>query len=390
MKKGFTLIEVILAIALIGIIAASFIPAITFGFTNLMGSQKFTRDIFASQEIVEREIEQKRDAGVNGTDSLDIFGVTVKGHTINNTVATHGEINFFKPNFVEKYKTPVLIANGHSGNPSIVLLTKDKTTTPADSVPLFNVDGLLNNVIFTADGNKYKVRDEDKGIHLMNVYRWYTSSEVGYPDSNLESFLLIKEWNAARNLVSYEESMVSNFIPNMQNDPLTNQPTYHKFTFNEVKQGFSLSDEDLINNYGNRYLYYTVTPYAVSGKVGKEYYSNAMYINAPKIEIESAKYIVGDNIVTIRFKDSVKNSFVQENMIFNDSLGEVMGITLNPNNDKEMRVEFNRAIENNTVIEGNIFYKGSVLSAKYNRISIWSDNKPTGEFKIVPRVLVEE
>lgn len=390
MKRGFTLIEVILAISLIGILAVSFMPAITFGFTNLIGSQKFTLDIFASQELMEKEIEEKKDSGINGTDSLNIFGVNVKGYNINKVVSTHGEINFFKPNFVKEYDTPELVAKGHSGVPSIVMLTKDKTTTPSDSVTLFNTDGSVNNVLFTADGNKYKVKDEHKGIHLMNVYRWYTTSEVGYPNTNLDSYLVIKEWNAARNLVSYEKSKESNFIPNMQNDPVTNQPTYHKFTFNEVKQGLSLFDEDLINNYGNRYLYYTVTPYAVSGKVGREYYSNAIYISAPKIEIENAKYIIGEDTVTIRFKDSIKNSFVQQSMSFNDSLGEIVGITLNPNSDKEMRVQFNRTIDSNTAIEGNVFYKGAVLSAKYSNISIWSDNKPTGEFKIVPRVLVKE
>lgn len=389
MKKGFTLIEVIVAIALIGILAVSFLPTITFGFTNLFKSQKFSKDIFDSQKEIETMIEEKKNATIDGTDSIDLFGVQVKGYNISTPISTYGEMNFFQPNFIKEYNTPELVAQGHSGIPNIVLLNKNKTTTPSNLVKLFNDDDSLNDVIFNADGNKYKIKDEHKNIHLVNVYRWYTSSEVSYtegtiPDTVLDNNLLIKEWNAARGLVSYAESKLSNFIPNIQNDPITNQPTYNKFTFNEVKEGLSLLNEDLINNYGNRYLYYSVTPYAVSGKIGKEYYSNAMYVSAPKIEIESAKYTIGGDTVIIMFKDSIKDPFVPDKMIFNESLGDIISITINPYNDKEMSIHFNRAINSGIDIEGNLLYKGSVSSKKYGAISIWTNNKPNDTFTITP------
>lgn len=40
MKRGFTLIEVIVAIALIGLLAFSFLPTMTFGYKNLIDTKK--------------------------------------------------------------------------------------------------------------------------------------------------------------------------------------------------------------------------------------------------------------------------------------------------------------------------------------------------------------
>lgn len=59
-KKGFTLIEIIIAIALIGIIAVAFIPFMTFSYTKLVHSEKFTQDMFNDQAIVENQIDTLR------------------------------------------------------------------------------------------------------------------------------------------------------------------------------------------------------------------------------------------------------------------------------------------------------------------------------------------
>ena len=137
MKKGLTLIEVILAIALISIISISFLPGITFGFKNLIESKKFTEDVFSSQMEIEKIMEAKRKE--TGGDTFDIFGVTVAGHNID-----YGELHVFQPEIKEDYPVPKIIRNINSGLPSIVRLSAFNKSDVV-VLMLFN----LNLIFFT-------------------------------------------------------------------------------------------------------------------------------------------------------------------------------------------------------------------------------------------------
>jgi type II secretory pathway pseudopilin PulG len=392
MKKGLTLIEVILSISLVSMIAISFLPGMVFGYKNVFEARKFTEDIFESQAEIERIMEEKRKevATPDGTNSYSIFGVNVVGHNIEIPVEDHGEIHVFQPEKKEDYPVPNIVRNTHSGLTNIVRLSvfnnSTEVTPPPASVNMFNASNVLDSSRnFLVDSKYYKI--DNPRIHLVNVYRWYTSSMVEYTaDFEMDNYFIIKEWNAARALVSYEESKTLKAIPNIQNSP-----DYNRLSFTEIRDGLGLSNAELINQFGNRYYYFSVTPFAVSGKIGPEEYSNAVYVKAPRIEISKAVYGPYENQVSIYFKDSIADNFVIDKMSFNESLGRIENVSRYNGNDKIMIVEFDRALNPDIEVEGNVLHLGSVQSSKFGAIYIWSpDNVPSGEFKIVKPVPVKE
>ena len=90
-KKGFTLIEIILAIAIIGIMAVAFIPVFTSGFKGVIYAGETKTGMFDSQNILEQEVA---DSVNTGTETLTVifpadgtnpeFSVTTNGETVNN------------------------------------------------------------------------------------------------------------------------------------------------------------------------------------------------------------------------------------------------------------------------------------------------------------------
>ena len=56
-RKGMTLIEIILALALLGIIAVTFLSALSGHFVLLTDTRAITKDAFSAQKNVEDEIQ---------------------------------------------------------------------------------------------------------------------------------------------------------------------------------------------------------------------------------------------------------------------------------------------------------------------------------------------
>lgn len=312
---------------------------------------------------------------------MNIFSVTVKGEAISVDISTYGQINFFQPNYYMEFEAPKLAAKGHTGVPNIVLMTLYNTSkvnpTPLQA-DMYKLNGDLNTDLkLLIDKNNYQV--VNNRIHLVNIYRWYASSEIGFSTKLLDNNIVIKEWNAARGLISYEDSKVHNFIPNIQNNP-----SYNEFTFKEVRDGLGLEllNEELINRFGNRYIYHSITPYAISGKIGEEYYSNAIYFNAPRIEIKSSTYQNGDDKVRIEFINSIDNYNI-DRMIFNESLGDLINASI-LEDTKTLVLQFDEVINSNVDFDGNQLNRGDVKSTSYGWISIWNNDIPNSTFIIKP------
>src|SRR5690554_7205697 len=83
-RKGLTLIEVLLSLFLIGIIAATFIPAIFSNFSMVFKAKDITENIFAAKQNMERAMELAR-REENKSDprftskSFTLFGKTIDG-----------------------------------------------------------------------------------------------------------------------------------------------------------------------------------------------------------------------------------------------------------------------------------------------------------------------
>jgi len=71
-NTGFTLLELIISIAILGIIAIALLSAFTTGFTGILSSGKYSHGIYEGQEALE-----KRMAGLPVTDEPAITDSTV-------------------------------------------------------------------------------------------------------------------------------------------------------------------------------------------------------------------------------------------------------------------------------------------------------------------------
>ncbi|WP_312702228.1 Ig-like domain-containing protein [Sedimentibacter sp.] len=364
-EKGYTLIEVILALGLIGLIAASFLPSITFGVKNTFKAQEFTDTLYEYQDKVEGQIASLRDTDPDGSTTVSIFGKTIAGHNIHVDDDSSGEIYMFLPKKAENEPIPVI------KSPPVIDIRKglNKVTPVPGSVNLS--DGSINLFV-----NEIEITTATKDAYLMSVYRWYMSTEMDItetPSSNPNQYFIIKEWNEAKKQLAYADSVNLKFIPNIKDK-------YNIMVFSDIKDGLGLSDEDFINSFGNRYIRYGVTPFSVRGRIGKEELSNAIYISAPRIELLHAVY-ASENRVILTFKENISTVVDIGNIVLNESIGQPKAAYRDTSNPKRLILEFD-SLDSSSNVDGNTLLRGAVQSEAHGKVSIWYNNIPGGEFTI--------
>lgn len=103
-KKGMTLIEIIVALAILGILSVSFLTLFTMGFMGIAGAGHRSRAQYDAQMKVEEDLNPV--AAVPGIEVLKInipgYGeATVSGSLETESTVVNGKrvnITFFKPN----------------------------------------------------------------------------------------------------------------------------------------------------------------------------------------------------------------------------------------------------------------------------------------------------
>ncbi len=368
-NKGMTLLEIMIAVALISIAAACLLPAITYGFVTLAHSQTITQNMFDSQTLMEQQIELKQDLAptdVNTTQTITVFGTPVKGHVINVT-SLGADLHIFLPKRPLVNNVPILLA------PSTTSVRKNTANVSPQPKIIDALDNTLD--IFTTD---VYITTATQQYFLMNTFRWYVSDEMDSPvtpSGMTKDYFAIKEWNEAKSLLSYAQSNSLSFIPNIKID-------YNKFSIKELTDNLSLSQKDIITRFGNRYVRYGVTPYSVIGRVGKEELSAPIYLSAPRIVIVSATY--SKNVVTVKFSDNITPTVSLSQIVMNESLGVPTNAYRSATDSKSLVIELDHIINPVQALNNNKINTGAVESATYGAISIWSGNVPGGSFTIVP------
>lgn len=371
--KGFSLIEVIVAIVLLGIVATGIMPSLSFSYRNLRQSQVFTQDTYDYQEKIEQLIEAKK--GEDPTDPLttrtvSIFGKNITGHVIRVNDKTSSDMTVFVAKDSIPNVVPVIAAA-----PEIKVYNGAMLHTPVSPLD-------MTNASLTMSSQDPLITNETKPSFLMFVYRWYLSPEM---DSSVtaptktKEYTAIKEWNEAKAALTFEQSNNLSFIPNIEAD-------YNKLNIKSLQTALSLTEEEWINQFGNRYIMYGVTPYATSGRIGKEMLSNKIYIEAPKLVINSAKFTANNRIVEVTFNNDIKSSIEVDKILTNAALGTMVSAVKSNTDPKVMLLTFDQDLPTNTAVTGNQILRGGVDHNTYGEISIWGEGQPDGRFTIQPYV----
>lgn len=268
-KRGMTLIEVIIAIAILAIMAIGFLSVFSSNFKMLVNAKHLTVDTFKAQKEVEEKIEDLKnkisitpiditDPEITKVSTMKIFGKNIDGYNIKKDIISessnkHGEINVFVANKKIEYPVPVV--------DSVSLEVRSNLGIVSTTEINLNDDSLKLKAYNTMSADR-----KSQDAFLMNVYKWYVSFESIEDPVNPENYSLFKEWNEAKVPTAYNPDD-PNSIPNIREG-------YDEFKFSD----YAIDEEKKSKLFENRYIIYSVTPYSKIGRIGKEKFSNPILI----------------------------------------------------------------------------------------------------------------
>ena len=247
-KKGLTLIEIVVAIAILGIISVMLYPALTGQYSLLRKTRVMTEDLFGAQRSIEVEINDVKTAIQNGdTITLDrsyydIFDGTAYERTVGGYAR---QINVHVDNSVINLNA-VIADSQLSAFP----------TSSIDSATIWMADD-FNDLDFaywnTSDLRVLSDYTEPNpaDINMYNICRWYVSRE-GFNSPPITNPLEI-ELGTIYPRFPDDYSVISNYL---------------------------LSDLNSVQEaYAGRHIIFSVTPVSNQYKMGKTIVSNSVFVS---------------------------------------------------------------------------------------------------------------
>lgn len=266
-RSGMTLIEVILALMLIGIIAVTFIPSSVNSFAIMSKSKSITQETFAAQEEVEDNIETVRKAIEKGAVIEDLNIPTL-------------EVKF--SNSSDKVKIDGKIIKGTNNNTDLIAFipTTKKPEDPTFPHITLEID----------EENVFERVDFDDHLDIVNLFLRPTSkltAKIGDRETHYESkvyrlvhklYVSKGKYNPANQPIFPEGFDVVNSI---QND-LPNL----KYEYNLNV----LNPSNTIWDYKDKVIRYTVTQVSKMGRYGEIMSKSVLVIDeVPDLDLEIRK-----------------------------------------------------------------------------------------------------
>ncbi len=250
-KKGFTIIEAIMTLFILGLITTIFLPSAISGYTNIKKAEEINNANLNAQKEIDISIKNAKDSIYDYysgrlTDSPMNSEIEVFGKTINGIRTTNKGFTVFigeePQRFDEREKMPFV---------------KDIEIRDGNGNTLKGGDTAIywNNDIITGYN-----RIEENDNHSMNLYQWYASKD---------GFL--------------------GYVPNISEEDLNYKIKFPKWPddYEQIKQESDFDYEkqrlDDLGAYINKHIVYSVIPVALSGKYGIEVESKEIYIMGPPV-----------------------------------------------------------------------------------------------------------
>lgn len=281
-RKGFTLVEVILSLAILGIISISFATIISNHFLFFSKSKEISEVMFQTQKEMETMIDETKksirdETNLKVGDEIDVGGTMLTLKTTDNIwssidPANNGtKIKYFEAERTQNNKlyTTLVSIFKPKIEPQLELLSigikaeKNKAEVPH----AYSTEG------FSIIGNFENHRDAVSTYNLLiNVIEWYVASEgfnMPIPDNKeLQSEL------------DNDVLEVSHYYPVFPRDYILvaneteMEPDFYEKIFPQLQ------------SYAGRHVIFTATPGAKSGRIGKQSVSKPIFISGiPVAEI---------------------------------------------------------------------------------------------------------
>jgi|LSQX01.1.fsa_nt_gb prepilin-type N-terminal cleavage/methylation domain-containing protein len=256
MKKsnGFTLVEVIVSLGVLGIIAIAFLGAIASHFTYMTSTKRITQNAFKAQELMEYEIDEAK-IRVKTADPATLKKVKIFTSDLGGIDVNYEEVKITYNN--KDYYT--LISN--------------IKTEPLEMISLESIGIKLMQGATQIQGDFYGYATDEFSVvgsfsndnlykwdHLLNQVEWYISSDkFNIPLPKNQSAVLNDDEGHYYPLFPRDYAIFSN-------------ETIYKF-------GSSETTFPYLEDIGGRHLVFSVIPAAKSGKLGVRLSSKPIYIS---------------------------------------------------------------------------------------------------------------
>lgn len=242
-KNGFTLVEILMALAILSILSIGFLSVISNNLNFIKANSRTTSDYFDAQKKIELEIDSVRanidDPVIGPTMSYDTLhdvfepGIDVTYHTLKKTVGNQSFYVLLSNAHPEEFPVPAL--------DSVTTILKSGTTEVknAYAVTATNIEG------------DYVLSSVNADTFLINTYHWYVSREgfnIPVPKTGVSEM----EWGYKYPIFPDDYSMIPN------------------------ETDINLTD---VTAFGGRHIVLAVTPAAKSGRLGKTVPSHPIYIS---------------------------------------------------------------------------------------------------------------
>lgn len=256
LKKGYTLVEVIVSLAVLGIISVGFLGAISSHVAYLNDTKVITKDSLLAQREMEEEIDLVKDTIRNDPSSLTMYTTDVFDQLVTGGI----EVSYYE---LEKiYGNKVYNTLVSDVKPEIL------EPTALESIDIAVKQGTedVNYGYATGDFSVVGYFENDETYrfdHLLNVVEWYVSSDkfnIPFPKD--------PDFNMEDDLAYY-----SHYYPLFPRDYI--------LVSNEIINNFGSHNRifSKISDYKGRHIVFTATPGAKSGKIGIQSVSHSVFVS---------------------------------------------------------------------------------------------------------------
>lgn len=303
MKKGYTLVEVIVSLAVLGIISVGFLGAISSHVSYLNNTKVITKDALLAQREMEEEIDLVKDTIRNDPSSLTMSTIDVFDQLVTGGI----EVSYYE---LEKtYGSKVYNTLVSDVKPEILLPTALESIDIAVKQGTDDVNYGYATGDFSVEGS-FKNDNAYRFDHLLNVVEWYVSVEkfnIPFPkDPNFDMEDDITYYSYYYPLFPRDYILVS--------DEIINSFGSHSRTFSRL------------SDYAGRHIVFTATPGAKSGKIGIQSVSNSVFISGLPVTENLAVHFDAAFIDPTDTSE-VNNSFIPAKVIKWNDLSSIMGYT---------------------------------------------------------------